>query len=44
MILVDGYGYTVFFSFSIPPAGGCGCHSGVVTCGGGSYGGLWLLQ
>ena len=36
--------YFVFFSFSFLPAGGCGCHSGAVTCGGGSYGGLWLLQ
>ena len=36
--------YFVFFSFSFLPAGGCGCHSGAMTCGGGSYGGLWLLQ
>ena len=23
--------YFVFFSFSFPPVGGCGCHGGVVT-------------
>ena len=45
VILVDGCGYTLcFFSFSFLPTGGCGCHNGVVTCGGGVYGGLWLLQ
>ena len=32
------------FSFSFLPEGGCGCHGGAVTCGGGGYGGLWLLQ
>ena len=32
------------FSFSFLPAGGCGCHSGAMTCGGGGYGGSWLLQ
>ena len=45
MILVDGCGYTLcFFSFSFLPTGGCGSQSCAVTCGGGSYGGLWLLQ
>ena len=44
-----------FFSFSVLPAGGCGCHGGAMTCGGGCHdgamtcggggcGGLWLLQ
>ena len=44
MILVDGCGYTLVFSFSILPTGGCGYHDGAMTCSGGGCGGLWLLQ
>ena len=40
----DFGGCTLSFFFSFPPVGGCGCHGGVVTLGGGGYGGLWLLQ
>ena len=45
VILVDGCGYILgIFIFYFIPIGDCGCHSGAVTCGGGGYGGLWLLQ
>ena len=42
MVILWFFSFSV--SFSVLPAGGCGCHGGAVTCGGGGCGGLWLLQ